>query len=196
MDVDIDLATTFRPLDYFPTAIRASQIQDGHLKPHNVGVYFQAIPIDPLTSLAAIPYDKAEEYGFFKIDFLHLSILDIFENKEQIRILLQKEPNWTLLQMPSVVQRLFQVGKQFELLSKVKPQSVMELADCIALIRPGKRQAIKAYLKAKERGVLDKFRKFLYAKPNDNKAYFKKPHAVAYSLTIVLQLHLIEGGIL
>ena len=191
MDVDIDFRTDFDPLDHFPEAVRASRIQDGELKAHTAGAYFQNIPVDKVTGLAAIPYDQALDYGYFKIDFLHLSILDIFESKDEIRILLNKEPDWMLLQSPSVVTKLFQLHKHYELVAKVRPQSVQELGDCIALIRPAKRYLLNAYLK--DRNAI---RKELYRKPDDDRPYFKKPHAIAYALTIVLQLHLIKAGIL
>lgn len=191
MDVDIDFPTNFDPLVYFKTAVRASRVQDGELKKHNAGAYFQYIPKDKLTGLAAIPYEEAQALGYFKIDFLHLSFLDNFGSKEEISTLLEKEPNWILLQSPSVVGKLFQIHNHFDLVARVKPVSVQELADCIALIRPGKRYLLEAYLK--NRSLI---RRELYKKPDDGRAYYKKPHAVAYALTIVLQLHLIEGGIL
>jgi len=191
MDVDIDFRTDFDPLDHFPEAVRASRVQDDVLKPHTAGAYFQAMAKDKLTGLAAIPYEEAEELGYFKIDFLHLSFLDNFENKDEIRTLLKRDPDWLLLQSPDAVSKLFQLHNHFELVSKVKPQSVQELADCIALIRPGKRYLLNAYLK--DRNAL---RKELYTKPDDGRAWFKKPHAIAYALTIVLQLHLIKAGAL
>lgn len=190
MDVDIDFRTDFDPLTYFKEAIRASMVKDGELVKHPAGAYFQPIPVDPITNLAAIPYDKAEEVGYFKIDFLHLSMLDYFDDKQQIRVLIKKEPDWLLLQSPDVVAKLFQVRRHYTLLAKVKPKSVQELADCIALIRPGKRHLVDAYRKDP-----NAVRKELYRKPDEG-YYFKKSHAIAYSLTIVLQLHLVKAGIL
>jgi DNA polymerase III alpha subunit len=75
--------------------------------------------------------------------------------------------------------------------SKLAPKSVLEIADCIALMRPGKRYLVDAYLKDKEL-----IREELYRKPDDDKYYFKKGHAVSYALIIVLQLHLVKGGLL
>jgi DNA polymerase III alpha subunit len=180
MDVDIDLKTDFDPLKYFKDAVRASMVKDNQLVKHPAGAYFQPIPVDGVTGLAAIPYEQAEELGYFKVDFLHLSLLDCFENKVQIRTLLKQEPDWSLLENPDVV----------ELISQVKPRSVQELADCIALIRPGKRMMVQAYLKDRK-----KVREELYKKPEEG-YYFKKSHAIAYAMTIVLQLHLAKGGIL
>lgn len=189
MDIDIDFPSDFDPTKYFDV-VRASRVHNGKLAKHPVGVYFQNIPVDRMTGLAAIPFKEAEEQGYFKIDFLHLTLLDYFDSKDQMRTLMKVEPDWSLLEDEEVVAKLFQVHRQHKLLSKLKPQSVQELADAIALIRPGKRALLSAYMKDKEA-----VRPELYTKSEDGMSY-KKPHAVAYALTIVLQLHLIKGGIL
>lgn len=191
MDVDIDFRTDFDPLEHFPEATRASRIQDGEIKPHPAGAYFQEIARDKVTGLAAIPFEEAEAEGYFKIDFLHLSFLNEFENKEEIRILLKREPEWSLLQSPSVVGQLFQLHKHYDVVKEVNPRSVIELADCIALIRPAKRYLLPYYLDDR-----DAVRRALYTKPKDDRPWFKKPHAIAYALTIILQLHLISAGVL
>jgi len=191
MDVDIDLKTDFNPLDHFPEAIRASRIQDGEIKPHPAGVYFQRIAQDKVTGLAAIPFNEAEDEGYFKVDLLHLSFLDNFKNKDEIRTLLKREPDWCLMQSPSVVSKLFQLHKHYDVVKAIRPESVLSLADCIAIIRPAKRWLLPRYLENPE-GL----RNALYAKPKNDKPYFKKPHAISYALTIVLQLHLIGAGAL
>ena len=189
MDIDIDLPSTFDPLTVFPQAVRASIVKDKNLIKHPCGIYLQNIPKDSTTNLSAIPYQQAEHLNYFKIDFLHLTILDCFENKSEIRALLKKSPNWDLLKSKQIVEQLFQVRNNYELLQKIKPQSVQEMADCIALIRPGKQFLIDIYHKNKEYA-----RQELYKKTD--KYYFKKSHAISYALTIVLQLHLIEASIL
>lgn len=188
MDIDIDLQTTFDPRLLMKQAIPASMVKNGDLVKHQCGHYFQAIPVDPVTNVAAIPYEQAEELGYFKIDFLHLSLLDGFNSKSEIRQLLQKQPNWELLQDETHVSKLFHLHRHADLLQRVKPQSVQELADCLALIRPGKKQLLDQYLRNK-----DKVRPVLYTKA-ENGYSFKRSHAISYALTIVLQLHLIEQG--
>ena len=85
MDVDIDFKTDFDPLDYFDQAVRASRIFNDELVKHPAGAYLQNIPVDEMTGLSAIPFKDAEELEYFKIDFLHLSLLDNFTTKTQIR---------------------------------------------------------------------------------------------------------------
>ncbi len=191
MDIDIDLKTDFNPHDVFDNIISASMVDNGKLKKHPVGVYFQNIPKDPITTLSAIPYQESEELGFLKIDFLHLSLLDAFNSKEEIRELLKIEPNWDLLLNENVVRKLFQIHRHFDILYHVKPKSVQELADVISLIRPAKRNLLQYYNSNKF-----EVRKELYKKPKDDKYYFKKSHAISYALCIVLQLNAIEKGLI
>jgi hypothetical protein len=193
-DIDIDTQSTFNTQDVFKHSVAASMVRDGKLVKHPVGTYFQQIPVDPITKLAAIPYSEAEEIGYFKVDFLHLYLLDYFENKKQIRVLLRKSPNWNLLKIPSVVGKLFQLSNHYDVVSKVSPQSIDELADCLALIRPSKLYLLDKYTTAdfESRDIL---RKELYAKPKNDKAWFKRAHAIAYAHNIILQMHLIDAGI-
>ena len=190
MDIDIDFSSTFDPRQLMKQAIPASMVKNGQLVKHPCGHYFQTIPIDSFTGFAAIPYEEAEVLGYFKIDFLHLSLLDSFKSKDEIRQLIAQEPDWSLLQNPEHVAKLFQIHKNEKLLRRVKPTSVQELADCIALIRPGKRHLLESYLHDKP-GT----RKQLYAK-EENGYSFKRSHALSYALTIILQMHLISRGTL
>jgi len=191
MDIDWDFQTTFDINDLFPSAVRASIVKDGKLKKHPAGVYFQNMAKDVITGLAAISYKDAEDVGFFKIDFLHLSLLNSFNSKSEIRELLKIEPDWTLLNDESNVEKLFQIRRHFKIISKVKPTSVQELADAISLIRPGKRHLLYPYIK--DRNAV---RSEIYTPADDGSYIFKKGHAISYALTIVLQLHLISCGAL
>ena len=189
MDVDIDFLPSFDPHTVFPQAITASMVKDNLLVKHPCGQYFQTIPVDALTSLAAIPYEEAEVLGYVKVDFLHLSLLDMFTSKDDIRALIKIDPDWTLLQQEEHVDKLFQLHDHHDMLVRIKPSSVQELADCITLIRPAKRHLIPQYIQNREY-VREEL---LYKKVGDAYA-FKRSHAVSYALTIVLQLHLIAAG--
>lgn len=189
MDIDIDFPTAFNPTEIFPWT-RASIVKGDNLGPHPCGVYPQNIPIDCITKLAAIPYKEAEELGFYKIDFLHLQIYDHFESRQEIDDLLEVEPDWGILCIPSEQKKLFQLSKHGDILTEIKPKNIEELADVLALIRPGKKQFAKLYRSQKE-----STRKVLYAK--DETGYsFKKSHAIAYAMVIVLQMHLISAGLI
>lgn len=190
MDIDIDLPSTFKPLDLFPEWVRASIYKDEKLNNHPCGYYPQSIPRDPISKLSAIPYKEAEELGYYKIDFLHLHIYDYFKSRSEIDELLKIEPDWSLLESPSVVTQLFQLSKHYGIIQKIKPKSILEIADVIALIRPGKMFLIKKYQENKLEA-----RKYLYSLDTGDSYGFKKSHAIAYAYVIVLQLHLISIGI-
>ena len=190
MDIDIDFKTNFDPLDYFKEGVRASREERGELRKHPAGVYLQTIPKDPITKLSAIPFEQAEELGYFKIDFLHISLLDDFESKEEIRQLLKIEPDWSILDEQENVEKLFQIKNQFDVVQKIKPKSIEDLCDVIAIFRPGKKHLLQHYNANKEF-----IRKELYKKPEQG-YYFKKSHSLAYAMNIVLQMHLIKAGIL
>jgi DNA polymerase III alpha subunit len=189
MDVDIDLRTDFNPKEFFPW-VRASTVQNEELRAHPCGYYPQAIAEDPVSQLSAVPYDKAEELGYLKIDFLHLGVYDNFKTRSEIEELLATEPDWGLLTIPSEQKKLFQLSKHGDILSEIKPKSIEEIADVLALIRPGKKQYVKLYKTQREAT-----RRILYSKGEDGYS-FKKSHAIAYALVIVLQLHLISTGLL
>ena len=191
MDIDIDLPTTFDPLKIFDTAVAASMEKDGKLLRHPCGAYLQSIAKDPITQLAAIPYKQAGQYGFTKIDFLHLHVLDYFENKNQIRVLIRKPPKWGMLLRDDVVTKLFQLNQNVDLVRRIQPKSILEIADCISLIRPGKIHLIDKYLQDRD-GV----RLLIYCKDEKDKYAYKKGHAISYAMIVVLQLHLIDAGIL
>lgn len=188
MDIDVDVTPSFRPEKHFPSWVRACVLKDEKLTAHPCGVYPQAMAKDPLTGLAAIPYEDAEELGYLKVDFLHLNVYQHFTTRKEIDDLLKVSPDWTLLQLPSTWPKLFQLSKHGELLADLKPQSILDLADIMALIRPGKKNLVGLYKKEK-----DACRRMLYAQ--DESGYtFKKSHALAYGYVVWLQLHLIAQG--
>lgn len=186
MDIDIDVKTDVDPDEVFGDRItHASIVENGELKKHNVGVYFQNIPIDKRTGLSAIPYKKAQNFGFFKIDIIHLKLLNEFESKTQLREYMYREPDWGLLEYEEVVEKLFHLSKSFHIVNKVKPTTVQELADCLALIRPGKTKLINSYIKHKEA-----MRDELYKK--EKSSDLRRSHALPYAYLIIAQLNLIQ----
>lgn len=191
MDIDLDLPTNFSPTTIFSNAVKASMVNGNALKPHPCGAYFQYMPKDPVSGLAAIPYKQAGKYGYTKIDFLHLSALDLFDNKQQIRTLINTAPKWGMLLKSNVVAKLFQLSNNIDLVRRVQPTSILQIADCISLIRPGKLQLVDEYLT----DPINTRTKLYRIDAGDVYAY-KKGHAVAYAMIVVLQLHLIDAGIL
>lgn len=199
MDIDIDFADAQAVKKLFKDRIvLASQIENDDIKKHNVGVYFQTIPIDKELNIAAIPClitgetprrDRAGELGYIKIDLLEVKLLQKFKSKSEIRQLLKIDPDWTMLENENIVQQLFQIRKHFDVVSQVRPKSIQELADVLALIRPNKRKLLDEYIKdpVKVRENL------LYKREEGEKSSFRMAHALPYSMLIILNLHYINA---
>ena len=184
MDIDIDFRPDFVPESVFPTVVRASMVTDGKLQRHPCGAYFQAIPVDDVTGLSAIPFRDAGKLGYFKIDLLKLGLLEDFESKEEVRRLAKTPPNWDLLLDESFVEQLFQLRNSFDIVSQLQPNSIETLADCVAIIRPNKRKYLTDYMQDPVAT-----RPLLYRHDGDDKSSFKRSHAIAYASTIVLHMH-------
>lgn len=187
-DIDIDVQSTFDPDTIFKI-VHASRVQNGKLMKHPVGVYFQNIPTDPISGFSAIPYEFTDDLHYFKIDMLHLHILNQFDSKSQIKTLLKCEPNWQIFQDEQQVEKLFQLSRHFAVVNRIKPKSILDIADCIAIIRPGKRILLDKYMSNR-----DATRILLYQKTSDSD--YKRSHAVAYAHIVLLQMHLINAGVI
>ena len=182
-DIDIDVQS-FDPR--ILNCVQASRVHNGNLAKHPVGVYFQNIPKDPITKLSAIPFDKAEDYDYFKIDLLHVSVYDTL-TKEEIRYILKQPVDYDLMLDREVASQLFQLKNHYDIIARIKPKSIIEIADCIAMIRPGKRYLLEKYIRDR-----NNIRKILYTKVNESD--FRKSHAIAYAHIVVLQLYQIKNS--
>ncbi len=189
-DIDIDIPTGLDISTIFPEFTRASRVEKGSLVPHPCGGYFVTVPKDPVTGLCATPFGDAEGYGWTKVDFLHLSLLTNVQSHTELLQLANTEPDWTLLEDPNVVAGLFQLKNSYDFVKRMKPKSVDDLADVVAIIRPEKRHLLDGYTANKNRT-----RQVLYSIASDGSGSFKKAHAIAYALMIVVQLNLHRSSV-
>jgi DNA polymerase III alpha subunit len=180
MDIDIDFADRTKILDVIKH-VPASMAEG---KRHNTGVYCQEIPINPLTGNASIEYKSAESRGYFKIDFLNVGIYqDIKDNNHLIK-LMNIEPIWELLEQQEFCDMIFHVNGYHELIAKLKPRSIEQLAMFLALLRPGKKHLIGQC----ETEGWDSIKDEIWIKTDD--AYsFKHSHSVGYAHAIVVQIN-------
>lgn len=180
-DIDIDVINRDDVLSKIKH-VSASINKNGVYTKHNSGVYVSDIPYDPVTNLASLDYKEAEERGYFKLDFLNNSLYQGVRDEAHLIALMEQEPNWDLLQYPEVVENLAHVSKHVDVLQVLKPQSVTALAEVLAIIRPAKRHLLNE--------SQETIRAEVWKKPTDDSYYFKKAHAVAYAVSIVVQLNL------
>jgi hypothetical protein len=182
MDIDIDFPDRKKILDIIKHI--PARLEDG--KKHNTGVYCHEIPYNPLTDTASFDYKSAEERGYFKIDFLNVNAYVGVRDEAHIVELLNNEPLWDLLYEKDVCDQLFHINGYHNLLSELKPNSIVELAMVLAMIRPGKKHLIPI---CKEQGF-NAIDDEIWTKSEDA-YFFKKAHAVSYASVIVVQLNLL-----
>jgi hypothetical protein len=183
-DIDIDLPDRTALLELIPHIAARQQVQQ-QIRRHNSGVYVTAIPQDPVNCCAAIDYETAEQRGYFKIDFLNMSVYKLVRDPEHYEHMLAQEPEWSRLWTDEAwASRLVHVGNYTDLLKSMQPDSIPRMAAFISIIRPG-----KAYLQNKDwntvfAGVWD---------GDDSRGYtFKKSHAISYAVLVALHMNLLH----
>ena len=178
-DIDIDFAD--RNIILSKIKHRVAKLKTG--KKHNTGVYATEIPHNPVDNISTIEHKTAEERGYFKLDFLNVSIYKDVKDETHLISLMRKEPLWELLEHQDFVDQVFHVSGHSDLLKQLKPTSVEQLAATLAIIRPAKR-----HLADKDWQTI---MKEVWIKPTNGEYYFKKAHAVSYAVACVVHMNLI-----
>jgi DNA polymerase III alpha subunit len=181
-DIDIDFIDREQALSHFKH-IRARREEDGKVLKHNTGVYMHEVPFDPENNMCSVPYEEAEEQGLFKLDFLNVTLYKGIKNEAHLQKLMETEPLWDLLEQDDFTDLLFHVNGHGNILRQMKPTSVEQLAAVLAMIRPAKRHLIGQ--------PWDTVLKEVWTKPKGDEYFFKKSHATAYAVAVVVQMNLI-----
>lgn len=177
-DIDIDFADPAGALHGLRHVVAVTLQPDGRHS-HLSGIYFQSIPTDPLDGMAAFDYHAASAHGYFKLDFLANTIYRGVRDETHLITLLTTEPPWHRLNDPRVVDQLAHL--RFDVVQKIEPQTIEELAVCIAVIRPGKAHLIKRPRFEIMRDIWTPTAAY----------HYKKSHAIAYAASIVVQFNLL-----
>ena len=181
-DVDIDFFDRDGVLKLFKHT-PATIIKEDKTEKHKTGVYFHAVPEHPVTGHSSLDYKKAEDRGYFKIDCLNVSIYKNVKSEQELVELMIQEPDWDMLKDATIVEQLFHLNGHFNIVNKLEPKTIEQLAAVLAIIRPAKRHLMyKDWL-----DIL----KDVWVKPTDGSYFFKKSHAIAYAQAIVVQMNLI-----
>lgn len=181
-DIDIDTVDRKRILELFPHTDAVIERNGKKLK-HNTGVYFHKMPTDPFSGMSTIDHKQAEDLGFFKIDILNVGIYKDVRDPDHLRELMDREPEWELMEHKEISDMLFHVNGHHEILQKLKPRSIVQLAAVLAIIRPAKRHLLSADWPT----ILEQ----VWLRPDDDSYYFKKSHAIAYAQAVAVQLNLV-----
>lgn len=178
-DIDIDFSSRDQILSLIKH--RVAKLPTG--KKHNTGVYVTEIPHNPVDNISTIEHKTAEERGYFKLDFLNVSIYKDVRDNEHLQSLMEKEPLWELLQHEEFADQLFHLNGHGSILKQTCPTSVEQLAAVLAMIRPAKRHLIgKNWTEIMEE---------VWKKPDNDEYYFKKAHAVSYAMAVVVHMNLL-----
>jgi len=178
-DIDIDFANR----DEILSKLKHRVAKLNKEKKHNTGVYATEIPHNPVDNLSTIDYKIAEERGYFKLDFLNVSIYNDVKDEEHLQRLMNKEPQWDLLQHDDFVDLIFHVSGHGEILRKTKPSNIEQLAAVLAMIRPAKRHLVNETWPT----ILES----VWVAPTDGSYYFKKAHAISYAVAVVVHMNLV-----
>lgn len=182
-DIDIDFGNRDKALEILP-GVAASMTEHGVTKKHNTGVYYTKIPVNPETGTSTLDYKLAEERGYFKLDLLNVAVYQKVKSEEHLTKLMRQEPLWDLLwKSKEFCEQVIHVGNYYDLICKMKPDSIPRMSMLLSIIRPG-----KAYLQSKP---WKEVAKEVWKKPEDGQYYFKKAHAVAYAHLVAVHINLL-----
>lgn len=178
-DIDIDFANR----DVLLSKLKHRVAKLDSNKKHNTGIYATEIPHNPVDNLSTIDYKTAEERGYFKLDFLNVSIYKDVKDEAHLQKLMETQPQWDLLEHNDFNNLVFHVAGHGDILRTMKPKTIEQLAAVLAMIRPAKRHLIGQ--------PWDTVMKEVWTKPSNNEYYFKKAHAISYAMAVVVHINLI-----
>ena len=184
-DIDIDFADRSKILALIKhTAAR--QTVDSQVRKHNSGVYVTDIPYDPINQCSTLDYQAAENLGYFKLDFLNMSVYQLIEDNHHYQTMLITTPPWDRLNNDQkFFEQLVHVANHWGILQSMPEpvDSMARLAMFLAIIRPAKRNLVgKSWLEVG---------KTIWQVSSEGYS-FKKSHAVAYAHLVTLHMNLIN----
>ena len=178
-DIDIDFADR----DVVLSKIQHRVAKLDSQKKHNTGVYVTEIQHNPVDNLSTLDHKAADKRGYFKLDFLNVSIYKDVQNEKHLTELMNKEPLWDLLQHNDFSNNVFHLNGHGDVLRTMQPTTIEQLAAVLAVIRPAKRHLVNEPWET----VLTE----VWTKPKDGSYYFKKAHAISYAVAVVVHMNLI-----
>ena len=178
-DIDIDFANRDNILSQITH--RVAKLESG--KKHNTGIYVNQIPYNPVDNISTIDHKLADSRGYYKLDFLNVSMYNGISNEEHLQQLIRKEPIWELLEHDDFNEKVFHLNGHGALLQQLKPTSVEQLAATLAIIRPAKR-----HLADKDwQTIMNE----VWIKPTNGDYFFKKAHAFAYAVSVIVHMNIL-----
>lgn len=187
-DIDLDFADRNKMLELIQH-IPASMWRDGELQKHISGVYATRVPVDPATGICSIDHRTAEQLGYFKLDFLNVSVYSLVQSPEHLDQLLAQEPPWHRLQQREFFEQIVHVNNHWKLMQRMPEpiDSIPRMMMFLAVIRPGKRHLAGKPWATVAQTVWDR--------DNSKEGYsFRKSHAAAYAHLVGIHMNLIDSN--
>lgn len=185
-DVDIDFQNRDKALENLPHIAASIIKHDGKITKHNTGVYFHAVPTDPITGNCSLDYEEAKRRNMYKIDFLNVGIYSMIRDETHLLELMAMPMDWKLFEDKEFVSKLFHLNNYGELTAKLKPKSITDIAMILAMIRPGKKHLQEQCITNGFSSIESEIWK------QDSKEFgFKKAHSISYSMVVYIHANLI-----
>lgn len=187
MDIDIDIGNRdvlLRLFKHTPAAIN----RDNKWLKHNTGVYVTNIATDPISNIASLDYEAAEQLGYIKLDILNQSVYEQVKNNDHLDKLMSIEPMWEMLDYREFVERVVHINNHYDTLKRMPEpvNTIPRLMMLLAIIRPAKRHLIGKTWKEVAETIWDK--------PSDGGYAFKHSHSCAYAHLIAVHMNLLCGN--
>ena len=181
-DIDIDFGNRNVALSHLTHVAASISKDNATFHKHATGVYFTDIPHD-VNGSATIDYKAAEQRGYFKVDFLNVSVYEHIKTEEELVVLMTTEPPWHRLLEESFCKQLIHIGNYHWMMKNLAEpvDSIPRLAMFLALIRPGKKHLVGKTWKEMSDTIWDKTDEYS----------FKKSHSTSYSHLVVVHMNLL-----
>ena len=108
-DIDIDFANRDDILNLIKHT-PARKLHKGKPERHNSGAYVQPIPYDPMLGCSALHFKEADRRGYYKLDFLNVSVYQHIKDQKQYDELLAMEPPWERLAEKEFVEQIIHIA--------------------------------------------------------------------------------------
>ncbi len=178
-DIDIDFAD--RDVILSKIEHRVAKLDTG--KKHNTGVYVTEAPHNPVDNLCTIDHKTADQRGYFKLDFLNVSIYKDVKNEAHLQELMEREPIWAT----TGTQRL----RRQSISSKRARQSIKTIEAYFGTAIGGYTSNNTSGQETLSRQSWNEILNEVWVKPTNGEYYFKKAHAFSYAMAVVVHINLL-----
>ena len=181
-DIDIDFGNREDILQHIKH-IAARKLVKNSPERHNSGVYVQPIPYDPMVDASSLHYKAADKRGYFKVDFLNVSVYQHIKDPTHYQEMLDREPPWHRLKEAAFVQEIIHIANYPYQVAACMPDNIPRMAMFLAVLRPGKKHLIGRPWK--------EIGETVWLKGEEEYA-FKKAHAIAYAHLVALHMNIVD----